>query len=323
MPAPAEPSQTGPAGTYRVGRIPYFNSVPYFLHWPELSASSGGTWQPAEWVPRLLGRAADEGTIDAGLFAVADLARLDADFEPLLAPEIGLPFGLGIANLDRVESVLLFQRSPAAGADGPQHPALPPPIAPSAPGRLLRPSEAARLRHARVALTTESSTSVRLLRVLLAEKHSLRTVAYARGMDEDDLARADAALVIGDQALRWRRSPPPEFSLVMDLAAEWHHWTGLPFVFARWGVRRTVPAPARAWLARFLLQSVERAEPMLASAENFLASPLNAAPNDLGSVEEMRAYIRLIRYRLGADEVRAAERFRGLLERGGLLDPDL
>ena len=71
----------------RVGRIPYVNSAPYFLRWPELEGLSEGRWRPAELVPRALGRAADAGAVDAGLFAEADLARLWPEFEPLRLPE--------------------------------------------------------------------------------------------------------------------------------------------------------------------------------------------------------------------------------------------
>ena len=53
------------------------------------------------------------------------------------------------------------------------------------------------------------------------------------------LAEADAALVIGDPALRVDR----ERYLIIDLAAEWKALTGLPFVFAVWAVRPEVEIP--------------------------------------------------------------------------------
>jgi len=53
------------------------------------------------------------------------------------------------------------------------------------------------------------------------------------------LAEADAALVIGDPALRVDR----ERYLITDLAAEWKTLTGLPFVFAVWAVRPEVEIP--------------------------------------------------------------------------------
>jgi predicted solute-binding protein len=309
-----------PAATYRVGRIPFWNSAPFFLSWPELGPRSEGVWAAAVHVPRLLGRAAEAGSVDAGLFAEADLARLETTFEPLVAPEAGLPCGLGISNRDHVESVLLFLRRNAGAGDAAS--AGLDPITEERTGRCLTAAEARRLEGARVALTAESSTSVRLLRLLFTEKLGVRAATFFRGGADEDLTRADAALVIGDQALRWRRTPPAGFALGMDLAAEWHAWTGLPFTFARWGVRRTVRAEAKTWLARFLAQSVEAAVPMLASADAFAASPLAAFPPELGGPEEMRAYLRLIRYRLGPDELLAAERFREWLRRTELLHED-
>ena len=50
------------------------------------------------------------------------------------------------------------------------------------------------------------------------------------------LANFDAALIIGNPAFR---VPRGKFFL-HDLASEWNHFTGLPFVFAFWAVREGV-----------------------------------------------------------------------------------
>jgi chorismate dehydratase len=47
------------------------------------------------------------------------------------------------------------------------------------------------------------------------------------------------AIVIGDRAMAWR----PHFAYVTDLAAEWTHYTGLPFAFAVWVLRRDRVSP--------------------------------------------------------------------------------
>ncbi|GAB3993410.1 hypothetical protein GCM10029992_04970 [Glycomyces albus] len=47
---------------------------------------------------------------------------------------------------------------------------------------------------------------------------------------------ADAAALIGDEALRVHHDPRGHH--VTDLAQEWRDWTGLPMVFAVWAVRR-------------------------------------------------------------------------------------
>ena len=85
-----------------------------------------------------------------------------------------------------------------------------------------------------VATDNSSLTSAGLVRVLF-EKW------YGRGREframppalDAMLAECDAALIIGDPALKFERSQ----YLVLDLAQEWHRLTGKPFVFAFWAVR--------------------------------------------------------------------------------------
>src|SRR5437899_2513172 len=53
-------------------------------------------------------------------------------------------------------------------------------------------------------------------------------------------------------AMRMRNRRPEGFTATRDLGADWLDWTGLPFVYALWAVRRTVDAETRAELSRFL-----------------------------------------------------------------------
>ena len=86
-----------------------------------------------------------------------------------------------------------------------------------------------------VALTTASATSVMLLRILLELQQNVRPrfTSFKQGM-EDPFGKADAALFIGDLALRLK--PSPSYPYLYDLGALWHEFTGLPFVFALWQV---------------------------------------------------------------------------------------
>jgi chorismate dehydratase len=53
------------------------------------------------------------------------------------------------------------------------------------------------------------------------------------------MQEADAAVLIGDAALRANMIDGPRFGLdVHDLGSLWKEWTGLPFVFAVWAARR-------------------------------------------------------------------------------------
>lgn len=51
------------------------------------------------------------------------------------------------------------------------------------------------------------------------------------------LREADAAMLIGDDALRAYWEPPADVH-TYDLGAEWTAWTGLPMVYAVWAIRR-------------------------------------------------------------------------------------
>ena len=86
-------------------------------------------------------------------------------------------------------------------------------------------------------MTPETSTSIRLLRLLLDVRRGLEGVRYMRGLEP---AQADALLMIGDQAMRMRDRRPPGFTHTLDLGADWLEWTGLAFVYAVWAVRASL-----------------------------------------------------------------------------------
>jgi predicted solute-binding protein len=84
-----------------------------------------------------------------------------------------------------------------------------------------------------MAVDSGSRSSVALSRILLAEKYGCRPqfVAMVPRLD-DMLTGADAALIIGDPALRLEPEKLPYQTL--DLGEEWVRWSGLPMVFAVW-----------------------------------------------------------------------------------------
>jgi predicted solute-binding protein len=88
-----------------------------------------------------------------------------------------------------------------------------------------------------LATDAASRTSVMLARVILAEKYGVEPKLISRPADlAAMLGEADAALVIGDPALRLQPETLPFETL--DLGGEWTSMTGLPMVFAVWGGRR-------------------------------------------------------------------------------------
>ncbi|MER7917426.1 MULTISPECIES: menaquinone biosynthetic enzyme MqnA/MqnD family protein [unclassified Streptomyces] len=93
---------------------------------------------------------------------------------------------------------------------------------------------------AKVALGSTSRTSVRLAQLLLGERYGVRPEYYTCPPDLGLMMReADAAVLIGDAALRANLHDGPRYGLdVHDLGTLWKEWTGLPFVFAVWAARR-------------------------------------------------------------------------------------
>ncbi|MDP6038331.1 MAG: menaquinone biosynthesis protein, partial [Candidatus Latescibacteria bacterium] len=88
-----------------------------------------------------------------------------------------------------------------------------------------------------LALDSGSRTSVVLAQIVLARQFGCYPEVFVHPPDVDDmLAKADAALLIGDPAL--------ELDLkrycVLDLGEVWTRMTGLPFVYACWTGRKDV-----------------------------------------------------------------------------------
>lgn len=85
-----------------------------------------------------------------------------------------------------------------------------------------------------VALPTASATSVVLLKILLRVRWGVeaRFIAFDQARDNPFARGADAALFIGDVALR--PNLYPGLPVRLDLGVEWWAETGLPFAFAVW-----------------------------------------------------------------------------------------
>jgi chorismate dehydratase len=91
----------------------------------------------------------------------------------------------------------------------------------------------------RVALGSTSRTSALLARMWLAQVHHVVPDYFVCPPDLTAmLLEADAAVLIGDAALRATYDAPRLGLEVYDLGAAWRDWTGLPMVFAVWAVRR-------------------------------------------------------------------------------------
>jgi chorismate dehydratase len=170
------------------------------LAWGFLKGHHADLFAPSYHPPAMVARLLGQGNLDVGLIPSIEVQRI---------PNLRVLPDMCIAARHEVRSVLLVSRGPV---------------------------EEIR----RVALDQNSRTSATLVRLLLRERYGLDPeYVHERPDPERMLSEADAALIIGDPALRVDR----ERYRIIDLAAEWHALTGLPFVFAVWGVRPEVDIP--------------------------------------------------------------------------------
>jgi chorismate dehydratase len=155
--------------------------------------------------PADLARELVDGTLDLAPIPAIEYARHADRF--VLLPDIA------ISSDGEVQSILLVSKVPAE-----------------------------ELSSRAVALAANSRTSQVLARVLLQTRWGVSASYVEMPPDLPAMMRdADAALLIGDEAIRTYWEPPSHLH-TYDLGTEWKAWTGLPFVFAVWAVRREYAA---------------------------------------------------------------------------------
>ena len=94
----------------------------------------------------------------------------------------------------------------------------------------------------RVALDQSSRTSATLVKIIYREFLGFEPKWETSSPDlKSMLSHADAALIIGDPAMK---IPRDQFR-VFDLATLWHEFTGFGFVFAMWMARRVASEEIR------------------------------------------------------------------------------
>jgi chorismate dehydratase len=189
------------------------------LVWGMLHGPQRGLFELEFRVPSECADALASGAADIGIVPSFELTRQPLDILP----------GAGIACHGPVRSILLVASRPL--------------------------SEVRTL-----AADSSSRTSVELARLILERKYGARPKLLPHAPDLDAmLAAADAALIIGDPALRIDPARLPY--QVRDLGADWVEMTGYPMVFAVWAARQGVASDsvAKAFRdsCRFGLEHIE------------------------------------------------------------------
>jgi chorismate dehydratase len=214
--------------------------------------------------------------VPSALGAAAASGEIDAGPVPLvdcfrLEGHLQPVSGFGVASLKQAGSIFLYSTKPIEALHG-----------------------------AHIGITDEASTAPQLLQVLLRLKYQVQPAAYVPLQ-----ASHDAFLLIGNQALR-QRMGARGFPHTYDLGKEWHTWTGLPFVFSRWMVRKDVDPKDMALLEDTLYVGLEEG----VNALYRLSEPredLLMLPRDIVT------YIQGLHYHIGLSEQRAIEQFRHYL----------
>ena len=168
------------------------------------------------------------GLVDLALVPVAEMARQGLPFVP----------GTCISSDGTVRSILLVSRVPWEQVTT-------------------------------LAADINSRTSVVLAQIVLKERFGVRVSVEAQAPSLPEmLAEADAALLIGDAALRVDPASLARGDLayrVMDLGEEWQQLTGLPMVYAVWAGPAATSSP---WLEGVLADSLAYGEANLDAIVN-------------------------------------------------------
>lgn len=185
----------------------------------------------------------------------------------------------GIAVRGRGHSAILFARRPLRALEG-----------------------------AVIAVTEETSTTICLLRLILEQRYQIHPASYQRGHAPE----ADALLLIGDEALRFRQRNG-DYPFEIDVAFEWWLWQHLPMTFAVWAIRKDADAQIKKEL------EVKLARAFGSNADQFEAIAKDYTKT-LGMTEEaLCAYLSSFVYRFGQLEEQAILHFRAMLDEHQLL----
>jgi chorismate dehydratase len=182
----------------RVGQINFTNAWPITFYFP--ADTLGNQVKVITQVPTQLNQAMSSGNIDIGPISSFEYA---VNYERyLLCPD------LSVSALGRVNSILLFHKKPFD-----------------------------QVKLGKIALPTTSATSVNLLKIIMEKFYGGQpSYHYASPSLNDMMKKADAALLIGDDAIRARWSHP-DYE-IKDLGEEWTNWTGHSMSFAVWAIRK-------------------------------------------------------------------------------------
>jgi len=264
------------AGNLKLGKVSFTNTLPIF--YPLERGVVKHDFEIVDGTPAALNALLASGSIDLGVISSIEYGR---NFEKyVLLPD------LSISCTRQVCSVLLLSTVSLQELKGQE-----------------------------LLLTPKSHTSTALLKLLFSSRFSI-PVDY-RVTDYHNLQwpeGAKAVLAIGDDALRLRKRP--EVKVALDLGAAWHEWTGHPFVFAVWALRKETLAKRDGLM--------HAAHATLLQAREYGLRHIDEVAGASGhcswfSQEECVRYLQTIEYDLDADKQAGLSLFFDMLYETGEL----
>ncbi len=259
----------------RTGRIPYLNLFPLFYY---LERDHQGEYEFTDGVPSVLNKLLRAGRIDLSPSSSIEYLRNRELYE--LVP------GHSISSKGPIGSIFLFSKYPVDELD-----------------------------RKRIMYLYHSETSVGLLRIICERFYGLRPEYQSTSAPVNEgLNLGDAYLLIGDQAMRARKSVRD--CHVYDLGSIWYERTGLPFVFALW-----IGNSSNMHESGISVQKIKSdLDDALKKAENSFEDLARVAPGrDSFTEEEIVEYWRGISFGLEEDHLKGLRRFEEYLIEMGVL----
>jgi len=252
----------------RVGHIQFLNCLP--IYWGLMRSGALLDVDLHKVTPDRLNADLVAGRLDIGPISLVEYLRHADDL--LLLPD------LAVGSDGPVRSVTIVSTRPLADLDG-----------------------------GRVALGSTSRTGVLLARMLLGQRYGVAPTYFRCPPDLTEmLLEADAAVVIGDVALRAVYEAPAKGLIVTDLGQEWRDWTGLPMVFAVWAARRRF-ATEHPGLVKDVHEAFLRSRDLcLSELDEVAASAARWEPFDAAT---LATYFRTLDFSLGPRQIAGLREF--------------
>jgi chorismate dehydratase len=252
----------------RVGHIQFLNCLP--IYWGLMRSGALIDVDLHKDSPERLNAALVAGDLDIGPISLVEYLKNAEDL--LLLPDLAVGSDGPVLSVNAVSTVPLDQLD----------------------GR-------------RVALGATSRTGVLLAQMYLESRVGVTPHYFDSPPDLPRmLDEADAAVIIGDVALRALHDAPQHGWSVTDLGQAWRDWTGLPMVFAAWAVRRDF-AQAHPGLVKDVHEAFLRSRELCLTELDEVAEA--AARWESLSAETLAHYFRVLDFSLGERQVAGVREF--------------